>query len=1434
MSTFSDWLKQRLTGKNTMNLPVISLEDLDKNIITLSSAANTAEEETLLDILHIAFSGDEEAGEAFDRQINLIKSSVSAYRDNINEQINKLSGQAKTEAAQVRDAIYMHIHTYSTLVIHYMAQYNMELLPKYNPIYEKLQTSLKAYMPESGTCIKLEGLKLDTEGHTISTVQAYDAENLCKYLMELNKCLIAFNEKQEKAGDSDKDDDKAASPYQSYIDDAVDTATTQLMIIFDKLFSAGYGTKPNYGVFIPDPNSNGGYIIKLGKPAPGSTLCPIEKVSDIATQLVFQALNNHFKFNTCYNMCTAATIRQGYNYFPYLLLHVMWGIGLSTKAWTSRNNITEEQIATTPLYDPLFGAKRSIKTWKEYSEKLKKVLNVQIFNYVAQTIAEQKDSFAQLSAVDQIAKIKDACTDVVQRIGNIIVVNSYEKGGGIRLTIGDIGVLRGESTFINNPQAINMVSNALLQAFDMQASANTASINKLTCNNIGGSKVEAAIVLEEIVDAAKYNARPLFAYQALESLKERGEQLNWNNMLLGMGMDYNDVTIGKEGKIRFKSINTHIVAGSGAGKGVMTLNILAAAFANNIPVFYLDSKPDMAYTLRKDATRVGTDAFAINANWLDTVDRERDWAEGGPVNKAWNLNMPDWFYWEEFKALSSYTGACALQYFNALNFSIATMSLLQNGTNGINQFGNTCVVVVDEFESFMRAFSTVGEIIDKFGGSSNQKKIIDVVAQVKNAKKDDPTVIEKANEIIGFFKALNNSLNQWAALGVAGAQSWNSHMFTLYQSTIDGPHGYNTNVYKNEGLPYWSGHNTGASGQLLLSTSKVFKGLLALGSDGIVGFEGTTSAVGSPVKHKVVISNKLENYINSSARYFCYVDDVLNEGAGTAIPFKPYLILNEASPWFIDDPKNGNRNILGVLSKGLGSDAEAQEIVNEICKNPDGSYKQECGFEGYVAAIGGIEYSTAIGKGYTLANYILQTAGYTGDIRQYLFDFKNMRSLDELLQSFNERRWDLDTTVRRGTDGSAYDDGEQDAFNQFDSQDNSNTSGLADPKPIDPKPIDPKPSPGHGQPSTGNPDYDELLARAAVFEAAQAQAKQDAIREQLKKQGFDDEDIEDVLANQGEEKIIHVPKPSINPVPIVNPKPDLSPDLMDIQSKIQTLTEEQLRQIGLQYATDTKTVFSKKGKDIIIDTTNIPAENIKSLIEGKNYVCFDYPVLDDKIFNTNNIAKIQSKKERCWHTFIDKLIKSFGSRGLIRSFSIDAQHIWVNDKIVAHGFFNSEFISSLADVVDWVYTIKHLTGLVTIRASSDMLALLEEHFSDYTEEYAIEVLKGGRDIGAVEYLLRTQPYLNEIINLETKQKTTKQDIINAKEERMRRIKEAKDRLDKQNQLEKQIKNGSDYYNLKNKTRTRSNSMPKKKKKDRYFSYKARKGIAGWLRGLSQR
>lgn len=109
--------------------------------------------------------------------------------------------------------------------------------------------------------------------------------------------------------------------------------------------------------------------------------------------------------------------------------------------------------------------------------------------------------------------------------------------------------------------------------------------------------------------------RSLLAVKVLQSLAESGQKIQFDNVLLGEDAEgtlvkYSDFCNSSNDQSNYRSYALY--AGTGAGKGIMTNNLLAHAIASNIKIAYFDGKPDTGQTLGSLAWRRKKEALVFD------------------------------------------------------------------------------------------------------------------------------------------------------------------------------------------------------------------------------------------------------------------------------------------------------------------------------------------------------------------------------------------------------------------------------------------------------------------------------------------------------------------------------------------------------------------------------------------------------------------------------------------------------------------------------------------------------------------------------------------------------------------------------------------------------------------------------------------------------
>ena len=242
-------------------------------------------------------------------------------------------------------------------------------------------------------------------------------------------------------------------------------------------------------------------------------------------------------------------------------------------------------------------------------------------------------------------------------------------------------------------------------------------INKLNASDMSNvEKVESVpdeqgftkIDLKYTFNMEKVNARPTFAYKALQALieqqsdeaKEAGQApVSWQNILLGRNLSDRILTSGRDGEVNLQSNQVHwIFSGSRSGKGVMCYNIFSTAIGAGIPIFYIDRKPDTATVM----SALCPDMFCVNGGQYDpNID-----TQGVFRPDTYNFRIPNY--------LASYftdsSNKFDFVYFRSVMLVLAMFDYADTykdselGKTLQQAFGGGVLLVLDEFSNFIKDF----------------------------------------------------------------------------------------------------------------------------------------------------------------------------------------------------------------------------------------------------------------------------------------------------------------------------------------------------------------------------------------------------------------------------------------------------------------------------------------------------------------------------------------------------------------------------------------------------------------------------------------------------------------------------------------------------------------------------------------------------------
>ena len=755
---------------------------------------------------------------------------------------------------------------------------------------------------------------------------------------------------------NDKLEDFVSKQYGELVKNVVN----KIEKVYTGLFASGYGViepdglicdSSEGGVYMHLENMNGHSIAKR------ENNIIMEDITELFMSQMGIKQHNGRKI-------TLKAIFDGYNYFPMKLLEVAFGRCASSET-DIKNEVYKRHARANIWKNGKTGywdtaVEEPIKN--ECLETIKELLRLRQKNGLDITDKEQKREFGN--------EVKELLNKLYLAYTPCIILSENSEGR-LKIRISDV-----ENKI--NP------NNILPTLLDIVGSKENSDNNTSFVQRLDGVIKEFEIIKE----AKLCGASPLFAYTALNKLKERGEAPSWDNLILGRAED-DSIYIGNnpENGNKFVSVgNTviHISAGSRSGKGVQTLNILASAYASLIPVFYLDGKPDMSALLNYIANKYGVPTFAVNAALYDPK------ADKGGVmkrildNKVWRI--PECASSNERFSEKQMWGA--LEYVKALNFCVWLMVQVSQGK--IEGYDNI-VVVADE----------LWKVIGKW------KEFINKWKQLRTTQKD----IEagKASELAIYANLVtdwyHNSISSWIGASQSSTNNILPTLFAIYQEHQETTH----TAWKPEKLE--DGANP--------ANSFLFKGLTSIGNAGLIGYDAKdTQPIASTPKGK--------KYLTQANRYFAFVNNMDTQDANTADFFKPFLILNDV------ENENSESSYIGEMKKQIKSSGlEPERVLKE--HRTDGTHLDSgIGFEGYISSMGG-DIKNALSASYKIADDVLRRMGYyksSGACTPFEF-FTDFRA--DYMLSWEQMNKALETGVigNKGSGDMGELDKEKDPFEEY-------------------------------------------------------------------------------------------------------------------------------------------------------------------------------------------------------------------------------------------------------------------------------------------------------------------------------------------------------------------------------------------------------------------
>lgn len=513
-------------------------------------------------------------------------------------------------------------------------------------------------------------------------------------------------------------------------------------------------------------------------------------------------------------------------------------------------------------------------------------------------------------------------------------------------------------------------------------------------------------------------AMPLFSYKAYESLKKQGVEPTWDRMILGMFEDGTILVNGKRGVSLNANLTHQICAGSRAGKGVMTLNILISALLSRKNIMYLDRKPDMASMLKS----LSPSMFAVNGGAYNPKDD--NYGTFSNLDSLINLeNIPD-YVCESLNLTKSWESLGDIFYMRALKLAIGIIMARGKGYCTRPELGgdNGIMLVVDEFKNFQEGFTgVVRKMLDVLPTSMDL--YARTLAEIRKLENKEGTELEVQNKVEslnisyndGGFYALSflNSLvedvkriNELRDASFSPEELSASDIFVIGQSLRHGAIDISkfddmlkSGRYKSIGR---TGLTSGSNNKVDLSRESFAYSLVDFKkSDAFFGrnMEDGRSVYLAQTNNQSKACGRLDDKASNFAYLSSFTDDVRKKIVGgvvsdnlsianSCVYFKPFLVLNDAV--------KGDTYTEQMFRRCSGPNPNApwvtrEEIINENSNGDvnDPFLNYAVGFKGYLDMVGASNYSEILESGSSIVNFVVQNClGYNGDWLSFITDLR--------------------------------------------------------------------------------------------------------------------------------------------------------------------------------------------------------------------------------------------------------------------------------------------------------------------------------------------------------------------------------------------------------------------------------------------------------------
>lgn len=778
----------------------------------------------------------------------------------------------------------------------------------------------------------------------------------------------------------------------------IDTVVSDIISNYTKLFKAGYQLKRPVGV-LGEQGESGKLMTLSGstqtftKPNPVIRALYQLTVAEYDLKILPYRSVDHIA-SIIVNGVTPDGVTVSPDsrlYFPYKMLEFAYGRKTPKATEGGRTNYPKHS-------DKL--------NWEAYASEVDENLRQVTTGIVAKILGNFED-------VDYFdAKVESSISESLSRFKDVFTTC---------ILVGEFPLIKGLPSLL---KVRSLLPYELHNSYNVATEAMRVGISSLGTDPFEGIPIHDGVyhMYTHEYNHSLANSKPMYAYHAAKSLKESGHEVNYKNMIIGLGLDDSILQNGSGSVNLVPNMSHFLVAGSRAGKGVDSMAKLAAALKSGKPVFYLDNKPDIGAVLLD----IEPNSFVVNGQLVtyspdDGTNIGGHFTEKSPLANVNPQGIPSYLY-SSSDALfrgRSYSQLGAVFYARALQLVMLityfrTLSDVSSKI-GLGDKANGIVAFFDEFN--VTQDSGLGPLMQKiyFNYARTDYAEAERTAQETGKKNSVRKPSQNAYWGTAFTESLKNTAMMLADGTKAGYMNGEAAASDIYIVGQDLPDVIESAEDFDDFYPTHRGKNTEraqfASGKGGGKTQPLVPLVSPGGADIFVGYN---------LKHSNYLNQSrgfAKDKLDKDARLFAYIPsynrgikkqiESANEDFARNVPtyYKPLLLLADA-----DMDKYFVKN---AMSYAIESGIDAESIIldnaqedeqgnpikfekRQFSDNKGHTYTTEyrihsaVGLKDYLNYIGmgDSSISASLRSASDMAQRVVTALGYEGTWREFVQDLR--------------------------------------------------------------------------------------------------------------------------------------------------------------------------------------------------------------------------------------------------------------------------------------------------------------------------------------------------------------------------------------------------------------------------------------------------------------